>query len=130
MKNRTERARELRRNQTRAEKILWGLLRNRKLDGKKFRRQQPIDGSFVDFYCHECKLVIEIDGPVHFTNENQERDVSRDENLSNQELRVVRIRDEDVLKDQEHVLKILKGIIAEQSNDAVSELKKQEHKQQ
>ena len=66
-------SRELRRNQTDAEKKLWGYLRNRKLDGKKFLRQHPfvikIDSNtefyVVDFYCAEKKLIIELDGGIH-----------------------------------------------------------------
>ncbi len=58
-------ARELRRNMTPAEVVLWQLLRNRQLAGFKFRRQHAIDAFIVDFVCLEHKLVIEIDGAVH-----------------------------------------------------------------
>jgi very-short-patch-repair endonuclease len=58
-------ARELRHQQTKAEEKLWSLLRNRQLKGKKFRRQQAIANYVVDFYCHECKLAIEVDGNFH-----------------------------------------------------------------
>jgi type I restriction enzyme R subunit len=58
-------ARELRKNQTSAEEVLWQLLRNRKLDNLKFRRQHQIGHYIVDFYCHERKLIVELDGAVH-----------------------------------------------------------------
>ena len=58
-------ARELRRNLTEAEKILWQELRNRKLGGFKFRRQHPINKFVADFYCHEVKLIVELDGSQH-----------------------------------------------------------------
>jgi len=60
-----ERARELRQPQTASEQKLWSALRNRQLGGFKFRRQHPIDRFIVDFYCHECALVVEVDGDSH-----------------------------------------------------------------
>ncbi len=58
-------ARRLRKRQTKSEKLLWLALRNRQLGGLKFLRQHPIGHSIVDFYCHENRLVIEIDGGIH-----------------------------------------------------------------
>ena len=57
---RFEDARSLKKAQTDAEAALWQRIRNRKLNGFKFRRQHPVDYYIVDFYCHECKLVIEL----------------------------------------------------------------------
>ena len=57
-----ERARALRREATDAERFLWSLLRNRQFLGLKFRRQHPLGGYIVDFYCHEARLGIELDG--------------------------------------------------------------------
>jgi very-short-patch-repair endonuclease len=62
----TFRARALRRSVTAAEQALWNLLRNRRLDGAKFRRQKPLGPFIVDFYCEAAKLVIEADGAGHF----------------------------------------------------------------
>ena len=59
-----QRAKELRRNMTPAEKILWNELRANKL-GVHFRRQQVIQGFIVDFYCHKAALVVEVDGDIH-----------------------------------------------------------------
>jgi very-short-patch-repair endonuclease len=58
-------ARELRHPQTPAEQKLWSRLRNRQLNGFKFRRQHPIDRFIIDFYCDEAKLCIEVDGDSH-----------------------------------------------------------------
>ena len=59
------RAREMRHVDTWAEKSAWKLLRDRRMFGLKFRRQVPIDNYIVDFYCHEIRLIIELDGLVH-----------------------------------------------------------------
>ena len=73
--NRTlsDRRKELRKNQTKAEEILWFELRNNKL-GAKFKRQHSIGGYIADFYCHTLKLVIEIDGGIHKSKEQREYD--------------------------------------------------------
>ena len=71
----TQTARNLRKNATKAEKIFWESVRNRKIKNKKFYRQYPIEFEYydkirhfiADFYCHECKLVVEIDGGIHET---------------------------------------------------------------
>ena len=68
-----KRARELRKEQTPAEQKVWRVLRNRQLEGYKFRRQHPIGRLIVDFYCPVCKLVIEIDGDVHADQEDYDR---------------------------------------------------------
>ena len=68
--NRTKenwRRKELRNNMTKAEKILWEYLKNKKLEGYKFRRQYSVDSFIIDFYCPKVKLGIEVDGEVHFT---------------------------------------------------------------
>ena len=64
--------RELRQESTEVEKLLWTELRNRKLNGLKFRRQHPLDKFIVDFYCNEKKLVVELDGGVHDEKINKE----------------------------------------------------------
>ena len=67
-----EKASELRRNMTSAEKLLWAELKNRKIFKSRFRRQHPIDIFIVDFYCHQNKLAIEVDGEIHSEKEVQE----------------------------------------------------------
>jgi very-short-patch-repair endonuclease len=106
-------ARRLRKNQTPAEKLLWCHLRERKLKGKRFIRQHPIiyDSNrneyffFVaDFYCKEENLVIELDGPVH--DKLKERDKRRDLILSNKNLKVLRIKNEELVNMDEVLKKI------------------------
>lgn len=75
---------------TGAEAILWSMLRNRQLDGLKFRRQAPIADTIVDFACHEIRLVIELDGGVHDLHEA--RDAARDERLRVAGYTVLRFR--------------------------------------
>jgi very-short-patch-repair endonuclease len=69
-------ARVLRSNMTRAEIILWSRLRSKKVNGYKFRRQQPLFEYVVDFYCHELKLIIEVDREIH--SEKTRYDSKRD----------------------------------------------------
>jgi len=76
-----------RKKQTPAEKILWDTLQNRKLDGYKFRRQHPISRFIADFYCHESKLIVEVDGGYHSGQEQAEIDKGRTHELEEQGLR-------------------------------------------
>jgi very-short-patch-repair endonuclease len=106
------RARELRRNQTKIEDLLWRNIRGRKFCNKKFNRQFPIIYQYdkkahyfiVDFYCHEHKLIIELDGGYHSIPEQKEYDAWRTEILENLGLRVIRF------KNEEGIMKILEGI--------------------
>lgn len=95
-------AQQMRTEPTLAEKQLWQRLKNKQLLGFKFRRQQVIDRFIVDFYCHEIKLVIEVDGEIH--NYTQVEDAIRQEFLQSLDLRVVRFKNEDVLLRIEGVL--------------------------
>jgi len=94
-KEKLERSRELRRDMTPAEKILWRELRANKL-GVHFRRQQVIAGFIVDFYCHSASLVIEVDGSIHDVQEQKENDIEREKALKEMGLRIIRFRNEDV----------------------------------
>jgi very-short-patch-repair endonuclease len=97
-----ERAKALRRNMTPAERRLWARLRANRLDGLHFRRQQVIDGFIVDFYCHAARLVVEVDGPVH--EERVEYDVERSRILAARGLRILRVRNEEVMQNLGDVL--------------------------
>ncbi|MCS7056143.1 MAG: DUF559 domain-containing protein, partial [Thermoflexales bacterium] len=100
-----ERARQLRKEATPAEDLLWQLLRNRQFMGMKFRRQHPIAGRFIaDFFCDEAKLVIEVDGGVHEQPEQRAHDAARDEALRAHGYRVLRFSNEAVLRDTGRVL--------------------------
>ncbi|MBH8565625.1 endonuclease domain-containing protein [Nostoc sp. CENA67] len=90
---------------TPAEKLLWEKLRHKQVLGFKFRRQQTIDRFIVDFYCHEARLVVEVDGEIH--NYTQAEDAIRQEFLQSLGLEVVRFRNEDVLERMEGVLEVI-----------------------
>jgi very-short-patch-repair endonuclease len=97
--------RTLRKNATPAEKMMWQLLRNRLLVGKKFRRQVSIDQYIVDFVCFEHRLVIELDGQGHYAlSINEEADMERDVRLKELGFTVIRFENKFVLQQQENVL--------------------------
>lgn len=95
-------ARELRKEMTRAEKILWEHLRGHRLDGFKFRRQAPMGHFIADFYCPKCKLIVEIDGDIH--DVQIEQDKLRTEEMESFGYRVIRFKNEQVEKEIESVL--------------------------
>ncbi|MBP89201.1 MAG: DNA methyltransferase [Planctomycetaceae bacterium] len=101
MSQKTDRARELRQQQTKAESLLWQILRAKRFCGLKFRRQYPIGPFFADFACVELKYIIELDGGYH--DYTFESDVSRQEYLENEGWRVIRFANEDVLEDVDAV---------------------------
>jgi very-short-patch-repair endonuclease len=84
-----EKARRLRRDETKAEQAAWNLLRNRQRLGHKFRRQQPVGKRIVDFCCLELRLIIELDGSVHAQPSQTLRDERRDHELRAQGFRVL-----------------------------------------
>lgn len=96
-------AKELRRNMTPEEKILWQHLRSNRLNGLHFRRQQIIDGFIVDFYCHAAGLVIEVDGKIH--EQQIEYDLERDRILSARGFCLLRVKNEDVRNNLDEVLR-------------------------
>ena len=87
-------AREFRKAPTASEGILWQSLRGKKLDGRKFRRQQPIGTFVVDFFCAAERLVVEVDGAIH--DSQQDLDRQRQELLESLGLRFVRLKATDV----------------------------------
>jgi very-short-patch-repair endonuclease len=99
-----EKARELRKNMTEAETILWSALRRKNLDGHRFRRQHPIDRFIADFYCHKARLVIEVDGEIHNEDEQKEYDEGRNAELERYGLKVIRFTNEQVKNDLEKVV--------------------------
>ncbi|QNA46544.1 endonuclease domain-containing protein [Lacibacter sediminis] len=106
-----EYARDLRKNETVAEDLLWRNLRSRKLDGLKFRRQHPLDKFIADFYCHEKRLVIEVDGSVHNSRDAKESDEGRTYELKELGIMVLRFRNEEVLNDMSLVLKKIREFV-------------------
>lgn len=100
--------RELRQSSTKAEKILWEYLRNRKFDGLKFRRQHPIDKFIADFYCHEKKLIVELDGAFHDDKMNTYYDKARTYELAETGIKVIRFRNSEVENNISFVLTEIK----------------------
>ncbi len=94
-------ARSLRANQTDAENLMWALLRDRRMADAKFRRQHPVGKYVLDFYCHELKLAIELDGSQHLDSVH---DTLRDAYLQKQGIRVLRYWNNDVLANTDAVL--------------------------
>ncbi|HNX56792.1 MAG TPA: endonuclease domain-containing protein [Prolixibacteraceae bacterium] len=91
------RAAELRKSMTYAEKVLWQQLRNRKMEGLKFRRQHPVNIFILDFYCHEKKLAIEVDGGIHLSEDQREWDENRTFELNEFVITVLRFANEEVI---------------------------------
>ena len=100
-------ARELRKNQTAAEKIFWDRVKNRKFQNLKFRRQHQIGFYIVDFYCCEFNAVIELDGDIHDLPQNNRNDAERDFNLRFLGYYVFRFKNERILSELDSVLKEL-----------------------
>jgi very-short-patch-repair endonuclease len=99
-----QRRRELRHNQTEAEKVLWAHLRNRQFYDMKFFRQYSIGPYILDFYCPTMKLTVELDGGQHNQCENKDYDSARSEYLKAQAIDVIRFWNHEVLLDIQSVL--------------------------
>ena len=95
-------ARGFRKELSRSEALLWSELRDRALDGRKFRRQHPIGPFVVDFYCAQEQLVIEVDGPIHRSQRDNDR--NRQQLLEAVGLRVLRVGSEEVERNFDEVL--------------------------
>jgi very-short-patch-repair endonuclease len=100
----------MRLQQTVAEKHAWHLLRDRRALGLKFRRQVPIGDFIVDFYCHELKLVIEIDGDVHGEAVHMQRDETRNKKLNDLGYTVLRFSNAVVINDADTVLEAIRSL--------------------
>ena len=96
--------RQLRREQTEAEKLLWYCLRGRQLYGLKFRCQYPFGPYVLDFYCHEYKLCVELDGGQHYESAGIQHDEQRQAFLTSHSIYTLRFSNRDVLQHLEAVL--------------------------
>jgi very-short-patch-repair endonuclease len=103
-RNLKELSRQLRGNMTDAERLLWVKIRKKQLNGYQFYRQKPIGDYIVDFYCPRAKLVVEVDGSQHFTEEITEYDRARDEYMNSLGLMVLRFINIDVMTHIEGVV--------------------------
>ena len=106
-----EKARILRKHMTSSENILWQHLRKKRLSGRIFRWQHPVGQFIVDFYCHEARFVIEVDGMIHEKEENKEYDEGRTYGLKKFGLTVLRFKNDDIENKRWRVLKILENEI-------------------
>jgi very-short-patch-repair endonuclease len=104
-------SRYLRRNQTDAEKKLWGVLRNRGIAGIKFRRQFPVDKFILDFYAPDIRLCIEADGGQHYTEEGKQHDAGRTTILADSGVQVLRFSDRDILSNIEGVCEMIQRAV-------------------
>lgn len=105
-----EKAKLLRKNMTKAEKLVWEELKNNKL-GVKFRAQHPVDIFIADFYCHSKKLILEIDGEIH--KSQLEYDVSRTNQLNLYGITVIRYTNNDVYSKLNEIIEQIKNKINE-----------------
>ena len=106
-----ETARLLRKQMTKSEELLWERLRGKQLLGLRFRRQHPIDIFIVDFYCHDARLIIELDGEIH--NERVEYDDGREAEIERYNLKVIRFSNHEVLNEIEKVVEIITSVVKE-----------------
>jgi len=95
-------AKELRREMTPAEKILWKQVKANKLNGLHFRRQQIVHGYFADFYCHQHELIVEVDGGIHELQ--KEYDAEREAYLRALGFRIIRFTNDEITKNLKGVL--------------------------
>ncbi|MFS8794506.1 endonuclease domain-containing protein, partial [Synechococcus sp. R55.8] len=116
------RARQLRREATTAESLLWELLRDRRLLGRKFRRQHPIGQFIADFFCDDARLIIEIDGAVHREPTQQERDRLREEILREHGFAMLRFTNDQILDRTEQVLQEIAAYVTAHSYEHPSPL--------
>ncbi len=96
--------RDLRQRETTAESLLWEQIRERRLDGLKFRRQYPVPDTVyvVDFYCHESRLIVELDGPIH--EQQQPADSARQQHLESLGYHILRFSNAQVFTGLDSVL--------------------------
>ena len=103
-------AERLRRDMTLTEKLIWEKVSNKQL-GVRIRRQHPIWKFIADFYCHEVRLVIEIDGGIHLHSENKEYDISRDTILKEFQIEILRFTNDEVIHEPDLVIDKIKRTI-------------------
>jgi len=108
--NTFESARILRKNMTVHEKLLWGRLKLKQICGVRFRRQHPIDFFIADFYCHEARLVVELDGEVH--KAQREYDDGRSAEMERYYIKVIRFTNSEIEENIENVVKSIENEVS------------------
>ncbi len=101
---------EMRADMTTAEAALWGRLRNKQLNGLRFRAQHPVGRFVVDFYCASRKLVVEVDGGIH--NGRGEQDSARSEHLEAYGYTIIRFTNEEVMSSLDAVIDTIREVSA------------------
>jgi len=109
LRNLIERRKQLRKNGTATESVLWLALKSRKLQGRKFRRQHSIGYFILDFYCPAEKLCIELDGKQHFTTSGKFRDREKTGYLNSSGIQVIRFENQLIHDDLNFVLNTIQG---------------------
>jgi very-short-patch-repair endonuclease len=104
-------AKLLRKNMTIPEELLWEKVKGKQIHGVRFRRQHPIDIFIADFYCHEARLVIEIDGEIH--NDRSEYDDGREAEIEEYDVKVIRFSNDQVINDIESVIKKIRTVVGQ-----------------
>lgn len=102
-------ARLLRKNMTDSERLLWKRLKRKQVLGLRFRRQHPIDIFIADFYCHEERLVIEIDGEIH--KGHVEYDDGREAEIEKFNIKVIRFFNEEIFEDIDTVINKIEAVV-------------------
>lgn len=102
-------AKDMRTAPTEAEEKLWNLVRSRAIDGLYFRRQRPVGRFIIDFYCEQLRLGIELDGSVHHSDEEQEYDRCRDEELEARGVHILRFSNEVALKSPQMIVSAIRN---------------------
>jgi very-short-patch-repair endonuclease len=110
-------AKELRKDETEAEKRLWTKLNRNQIQGLQFRRQHPINIFIADFYCPKLKLVIEVDGSIHEILEYEEYDISRSEILNDFGITVIRFTNDQILNDLYGTMNKIECIVIKMLNE-------------
>lgn len=109
------RAKDLRKNMTEAEKLLWNYLKTG-INDLKFRRQHPLGLYIADFYCHPVRLIVEVDGKIHDKEEVRVSDEQRENDLRNWGNNILRFKNEEVYNDVQKVLLTIKEKVEELKN--------------
>jgi len=114
-------AQEMRKNPTESEKALWNILRKFRYNGYIFRRQHPVDIFIADFYCHKLKLIVEVDGNVHDSDQAAEHDDGRSAELEKYGLSIIRFTNDQVHKEPDKVTLHIQDYIARLSSSTPPE---------
>lgn len=117
-----EKAKKLRKNMTHSEEKLWDVLKRKQIQSLCFRAQHPVDIFIADFYCHELKLVIEIDGEYHMQHDQKEYDIGRENELESFGIKVIRFTNDQLEKNISEVLNKIEQVCNTRKSELQSPL--------